>query len=244
MCHPARVLRPSGLTLGCSPVPFLWVLDTWYPWYQISSAAPECLASELPSNVLDLPVLAKLPSALSDLRLTHWVLLGFGWVPNDSDRVSSSFLKTQIGVAPDSHTKYLQELIQESNLAVQMSSPFLIQRFMIRIHTKNFFLLLLLYSGFHWVNPLMLRDLWCGNFTIWGKICLLAHESRLDSSNHCTPLSNSAFKRGLDQELNPCILHCHFSLSLSVLTAISFPRHGCLTPTFVPTISRRRRWYP
>jgi hypothetical protein len=48
------------------PVPFLQVNDTWYPWYQISSATPECLASEPYPNVLDLPILAKFPSALPD----------------------------------------------------------------------------------------------------------------------------------------------------------------------------------
>jgi hypothetical protein len=31
-----------------------------------------------------------------------------------------------IGVAPDSHTKSLQELIRESNLTFQMPTPFLI----------------------------------------------------------------------------------------------------------------------
>jgi hypothetical protein len=61
-------------------------------------------------------------------------------------------------------------LIRESNLAFQMLTPFLIQRLMIRICTKNFFLLLPLYMGlnpvYHWVNPLMIRDLKHGNFTI------------------------------------------------------------------------------
>jgi hypothetical protein len=83
--HQARVLRPSGSTHGGPPYPFLRVHDSWYPWYQISSAAPECLASEVSPNVLDLPVSAKLPSALSDLGLTHRVLLGSGRVINDSD---------------------------------------------------------------------------------------------------------------------------------------------------------------
>jgi hypothetical protein len=78
-------------------VPFFWVHDTWYPWYQISSASLECLASKLSPNVLDFPVSAKLLSALSDLRLTRWVLLGSGQVLNDSDWVSSSFLKMWIG---------------------------------------------------------------------------------------------------------------------------------------------------
>jgi hypothetical protein len=75
-----------------------------------------------------------------------------------------------LGVAPDSHTKSLPELIRESNLVFQMPTPFLIQRLMIRIHIKNSFLLLLFYSGFNpvysWVNPLMFRDLKRGNFTI------------------------------------------------------------------------------
>jgi hypothetical protein len=46
----ARVLSPSGLTIGRPPVPFYRVHETWYPWYQTSSAAPECLASELKSQ--------------------------------------------------------------------------------------------------------------------------------------------------------------------------------------------------
>jgi hypothetical protein len=97
MGHLARDLRLSGPTHGCPPISFLPVHDTWYPWYKISSAAPECLASELCPNVLDLPVLEKLPSALSNLRSTCHVLPGSSRVLNDSGRVSSSFLKMWIG---------------------------------------------------------------------------------------------------------------------------------------------------
>jgi hypothetical protein len=64
MGHLARVFRLSGPTHGWPPVPFLQVHDTWYPWYQISLATLECLASELYPNELDLPILVKLPSAL------------------------------------------------------------------------------------------------------------------------------------------------------------------------------------
>jgi hypothetical protein len=53
------------------PVPFLRVQEMWYPWYQISLAALECLASELYPSVLDLPVLVKLPSALLGL---NWLI--------------------------------------------------------------------------------------------------------------------------------------------------------------------------
>jgi hypothetical protein len=78
-------------------VSLLRVHDMWYPWYKILSAAPECLTSEFYPNELDLPVPAKLLSDLPDLRLIHRVLPGFGRVLNDSDRVSSSPLKTRIG---------------------------------------------------------------------------------------------------------------------------------------------------
>jgi hypothetical protein len=88
---------PSGLTHGRSPVPFVQVHDMWYPWYQISSATPECLASELYLIEPDLPALAKFPSALPELKLSRRVLRGSGQVLNDSDRVSSSLLKTRIG---------------------------------------------------------------------------------------------------------------------------------------------------
>jgi hypothetical protein len=64
---------------------------------QISSASVECLASELYYDELDLPVLAKLRSALPSLKLFHWVLLGSGQVLNDSDWIPSSPLKTRIG---------------------------------------------------------------------------------------------------------------------------------------------------
>jgi hypothetical protein len=57
----------------------------WYPWYQVLSAAPECLASELHHYLLDLPILVKLPSALPGLKLVCQVLLGSGRVLNDSD---------------------------------------------------------------------------------------------------------------------------------------------------------------
>jgi hypothetical protein len=57
-------------------------------------SSPECLASELYPNVLDIPVSTKLPSALLGLRLTHRVLPSSGRVLNDSDQVSSIFLKT------------------------------------------------------------------------------------------------------------------------------------------------------
>jgi hypothetical protein len=52
--------------------------DTWYLWYQISSAAPDCLASKLYYDELDLPVLVKLPSALPGLKLVRRVLLSYG----------------------------------------------------------------------------------------------------------------------------------------------------------------------
>jgi hypothetical protein len=50
---------------------FYQVQETWYQWYQISSAIPECLASELYPDVLDLPILAKLSSALLGLKLVR-----------------------------------------------------------------------------------------------------------------------------------------------------------------------------
>jgi hypothetical protein len=43
----AHVLKLSGPTHGSPPVPFHRVQEMWYPWYQILSAAPEFLASEL-----------------------------------------------------------------------------------------------------------------------------------------------------------------------------------------------------
>jgi hypothetical protein len=67
------------------PVPFLRVQKIWYPWYQISSATPECLASELYPDELDLPVLAKLSSALPSLKLVRRVLLGSNRVLKDSN---------------------------------------------------------------------------------------------------------------------------------------------------------------
>jgi hypothetical protein len=92
----------------------------------MSSAAPEYLASELYPNELNLPALSKLPSALPDFKLIHRLLPDSGHVPNDSDRVSSCPLKMRIGVAPDSHTKSLQLLILEPNIALQIPTPFLI----------------------------------------------------------------------------------------------------------------------
>jgi hypothetical protein len=85
--------------MACPPIPFLRVQETWYPWYQISSIAPECLASKLYYDELDLPVLVKLSSALPGLKLVCRVLLGSGRVLNDSDQVPSSPLKTQIGAS-------------------------------------------------------------------------------------------------------------------------------------------------
>jgi hypothetical protein len=85
MGHLVRVFRPSGPTHGWPPVSFLRVHDTWYPWYLISSAAPECLASELYPNELNLHVLTKLPSALLNLKLIRRVLLDSGRVLIDSD---------------------------------------------------------------------------------------------------------------------------------------------------------------
>jgi hypothetical protein len=79
------------------PVPFLRNHDTWYPWYQISLAAPECLARELYPDEPDPPVPVKLLSAPPDSKLVRRVLPDTGRVPNDSDRVSSSPLKTRIG---------------------------------------------------------------------------------------------------------------------------------------------------
>jgi hypothetical protein len=79
------------------PIPFHRVHDTWYPWDQMSSAAPDCLASELYPNEPNLPVLAKLPSALPELKLVCWVLPDSSRVLNDSDLVFASPLKTQIG---------------------------------------------------------------------------------------------------------------------------------------------------
>jgi hypothetical protein len=70
------------------------------------------------------------------------VLVGSGRVLNDSDQVPLGFLKMQIGVAPDSHTKSPQELIRESNFAStpNVDSVFLlIQESVIRFILSHYF---------------------------------------------------------------------------------------------------------
>jgi hypothetical protein len=53
------------------PIPFLQVQEMRYPWYQILSVAPECLAIELYPNVSDLSVLAQF---LSALPIKNWLV--------------------------------------------------------------------------------------------------------------------------------------------------------------------------
>jgi hypothetical protein len=65
----ACALSLSGLTHGRPPVPFTRVQQMWYPWYQISSAAPHVLGKRalILVNQFFLFVV-KLPSAASDLE--------------------------------------------------------------------------------------------------------------------------------------------------------------------------------
>jgi hypothetical protein len=90
----------------------------WYPWYQISSVALECLASKLYPNVLDLPISAKMSSALLDIRLTHQVLPGSGRVLNDSSQVSSSLLKMWIGALSRCSPRLPYQISQRINSGV------------------------------------------------------------------------------------------------------------------------------
>jgi hypothetical protein len=83
--HLAHVLRPSGMTHGRPPYSFPLSPGHVVPMVPDLISSPECLASELHPNVLDLPILAKVPSALPSLKLAHRVLLGSGRVQNDSD---------------------------------------------------------------------------------------------------------------------------------------------------------------
>jgi hypothetical protein len=122
---------------------------------------PECLASELPPNVLNLPVLVKLPSALFDIRLTRRVLLGPGQVLNNSDRVSSIFLKTRIGAPIRCSLRLPYQISPRIDSSVKPCFSNADSLLDPKARDKNlykiFFLLLLLYMDFnhvyYWVNP-------------------------------------------------------------------------------------------
>jgi hypothetical protein len=59
-------LGPVGRLMEDPPVPFHQLQEMWYPWYQTSSAAPECLASEL-----GLPVIGKVVECSVQLGLVR-----------------------------------------------------------------------------------------------------------------------------------------------------------------------------
>jgi hypothetical protein len=85
MGHLAYVLSTSGLTHGRPPYSFPPRLGDVVPIVPYLINSPEYLASKLYPNLLGLPILAKLLSALPGLKLVRRVILDSSRVLNNSD---------------------------------------------------------------------------------------------------------------------------------------------------------------